>query len=108
MFEEKINGRCPVETTVKLLSGKYKSTILWYLRDGALRYGDLHSRIPQASQKMLSEQLGELVEDKLISKIVYLVVPPKTEYSLTRFGLALIPLIQEMTDFGREYLEENT
>ena len=107
MFEEQINGRCPVETTVKLLSGKYKSSILWFLRDGALRYGDLQSRLPQASPKMLAEQLGELVDDRLISKTTYPVVPPKTEYSLTRHGMAAIPLIQAMTDFGRDYLTEN-
>lgn len=105
MFEEKINGECPVETTIKLLGGKYKSTILWALRDGTLRYGELQECVSQASPKMLAEQLNEMIEDKLIRKTVYPVVPPKTEYSLTAFGKAAIPLLQMITDYGRRYLE---
>ena len=105
MFEEKINGECPVETTIKLLGGKYKSTILWALRDGTLRYGELQERVSQASPKMLAEQLNEMIEDKLIRKTVYPVVPPKTEYSLTAFGKVAIPLLQMITDYGRRYLE---
>ncbi len=107
MFEEQINGKCPFETTVKLLGGKYKSTILWALRDGALRYGELQKRISQASPKMLAEQLNEMIEDRLICKTIYPVVPPKTEYCLTSFGEAAIPLLQIMTDYGRSYLEAN-
>lgn len=108
MLEEQINGRCPVETTIKLLSGKYKSTILWALRDGALRYGELQKRISHASPKMLAEQLNELLENELISKTIYPVVPPKTEYCLTQIGRDALPLLQMMTDYGRAYLSKNT
>lgn len=59
----------------------------------------------QASPKMLAEQLNEMIEDKLIRKTIYPVVPPKTEYSLTSFGKAAIPLLQMITDYGRSYLE---
>ena len=107
MFEDMINGRCPVETTVKLLSGKYKSTILWALRNGTLRYRELQEYIPKASPKMLAEQLNELLRDKLVSKTVYPVVPPKTEYCLTEFGKAAIPLLEMMTDYGRAYLNDS-
>lgn len=105
MFEEQINGRCPIETTIKLLGGKYKSTILWALRDGALRYGELQERVSQSSPKMLAEQLNEMIKDKLICKTIYPVVPPKTEYCLTSFGETAIPLLQMMTDYGKRYLE---
>lgn len=107
MFEERINGCCPVETTIKLFSGKYKSSILWALRDGALRYGELQEYISQASPKMLAEQLNELSEDKLISKTIYPVVPPKTEYCLTQFGKEALPLLEKMTEYGRAYLSTN-
>lgn len=107
MFEEKINGKCPVETAIQILSGKYKSTILWVLRDGALRYGELQEYISQASPKMLAEQLKEMVDDNLISKTVYPVIPPKTEYQLTTLGKAAIPLVQMLSEFGRDYLREN-
>ena len=105
MLEEQINGRCPIETTIKLLGGKYKSTILWALRDGALRYGELQEHVSQSSPKMLAEQLNEMIKDKLICKTIYPVVPPKTEYCLTSFGETAIPLLQMMTDYGKRYLE---
>jgi len=60
-FEDKTNGQSPIETVFRLLSVRYKSTILWALRDGKLRYNELQERIPQASSKMLAEQLMEVV-----------------------------------------------
>ena len=91
MFEEQINGKYPVETRIKLLGGKYKSTILWALRSGALSYGELQKRVLLTSPKMLAEQLNEMIEDKLICKTIYPVVPPKTEYCLTSFSEFAIP-----------------
>ena len=105
-FGERIGGQCPVETAVRLLGGRYKSSILWALREGKLRYGELQRRVPQASAKMLSEQLREMCEDGLVSKTVYASVPPKTEYALTGQGEAAIPALMALTEFGRGYLED--
>ncbi|WP_346868860.1 winged helix-turn-helix transcriptional regulator, partial [Clostridium sp. UBA5119] len=66
-----------------LLSGKWKLLILWYLSYGTLRFSDIKKRLPKVTQKMLTSQLRSLEEDKLISRKVYPVVPPKVEYSLT-------------------------
>ena len=107
MFEEKINGCCPVETSLRILSGKYKSTIIWALRNGALRYGEIQELIPQASPKMLAEQLKELIDNDLISKVAYPVMPPKTEYSLTKYGEESLTVLQALTEFGRNYLSEH-
>ena len=104
LFEEKVCDKCPVETVFHMISGKYKSAILWYLRSGALRYNELQEKIPQASPKMLAEQLKELEKDLLITKNTYPVMPPKTEYRLTPFGEKAIPILQSITEFGREYL----
>lgn len=96
---------CPVEATVDLIGGKYKALILWHLIDTTLRFNELSKRMPQATAKMLTQQLRELEADKLIIRTVYPVVPPKVEYSLSEFGKSFIPVLHAMCDWGRNYLE---
>lgn len=104
MSEQCKGFRCPMEATVKLIGGKYKALILWNLIDVTLRYNELHKRIPDATDKMLTQQLRELEKDGLLNRRVYPVVPPKTEYSLTEFGKSLVPILDAMCDWGRVYL----
>lgn len=99
---------CPVEATIDLIGGKYKAVIMWHLMNGCLRYSELHRRVPKATDKMLAQQLRELEADGLISRKVYPVVPPKTEYSLTDFGKTLTPILDELCNWGRDYLEKHT
>ncbi len=89
-----------------LLSGKWKLLILWYLSYGTLRFSDIKKRLPKVTQKMLTSQLRSLEEDKLISRKVYPVVPPKVEYSLTEVGKEIIPILEMMHSFGSEYLDD--
>ncbi|MDR0853382.1 MAG: helix-turn-helix transcriptional regulator [Clostridiales Family XIII bacterium] len=96
---------CPVDATLRLIGGKYKSLILWQLIDTTLRYGELQRLIPQATPKMLTQQLRELEADDLISRTVYPVVPPKVEYSLTEFGKSLRPILYAMYDWGCGYMQ---
>lgn len=95
---------CPVEATIQLIGGKYKAVILWHLMNQTLRYNEIHKRIPNATDKMLAQQLRELEKDGLINRTVYPVVPPKTEYSLTYFGQTLAPILDAMCDWGTNYL----
>ena len=74
---------CPIEATLEFIGGKYKTIILWHLVDKVLRYSELRKLIPQATPKMLTQQLRELEENGLIKRVIYPVVPPKVEYSLT-------------------------
>ena len=97
---------CPIEATIDLIGGKYKSVILWHLMGKTLRYSELHKLIPKATDKMLAEQLRELEHSGLINRKVYAVVPPKTEYSLTDFGNTLAPNLDSMCDCGTVYLDE--
>lgn len=97
---------CPVEATVRLIGGKYKSVILWHLKDQTLRYSELHRLVPKATPKMLTQQLRELEEDGLIARTVYPVVPPKTEYSLTAFGRSVVPVLDAMCTWGSGYLAQ--
>lgn len=97
---------CPVEATVKLMGGKYKSVILWNLADGKLRYSEIHRLIPSATDKVLTQQLKEMEKDGLILREVYPQVPPKTEYSLTDFGRTLMPVLNAMCNWGKDYLDK--
>ncbi len=98
---------CPVESTLEIISGKYKPLILWHLADGTLRFNELQKLLPSATPKMLTRQLRELERDSLISRKVYPVVPPKVEYSLTDTGRSFIPILKDIRDWGDKYLRSN-
>ncbi len=98
---------CPVESTLKLIGGKYKALILWHLIDGALRHGEIQRLIPAATPKMLTQQLRELEADNLLNRTVYPVVPPKVEYSLTDLGISLKPILLAMYYWGEGYMKNN-
>lgn len=96
---------CPVEATLDLIGGKYKALILWHLIGKTLRFSEIRVLIPQATPKMLTQQLRLLEEDGLINRQVYPVVPPKVEYSLTEFGKSIIPILDVMCEWGSSYLK---
>ncbi|MCC0637628.1 MULTISPECIES: winged helix-turn-helix transcriptional regulator [unclassified Clostridioides] len=98
------NYSCPIEATLALIGGKYKTLILWHLKDTTLRFNELKKLIPKATAKMLTQQLRELETDGLIVRVVYPVVPPKVEYSLSDFGKSIIPILDVMCDWGSDYL----
>lgn len=93
---------CAFEYTLELISGKWKGLILWHLQDGTLRYGEIRKNLGNITQKMLTQTLRALEEDKLISRKVYPVVPPKVEYTITPRGLKLIPIFEQLIEWGSE------
>ena len=97
---------CPVEATLSVIGGKYKAIILWHLIDSTLRFSELRRFLPQATPKMLTQQLRELEADGIIHREVYPVVPPKTEYSLTEYGQTLNPIVQAICAWGREHMAD--
>lgn len=101
------NYSCPVEATLDLIGGKYKSLILWHLNEGILRFSQLQRLIPGATPKMLTQQLRELEARQILKRTVYPVVPPKVEYSLTDFGRTLMPIIKSMYQWGSDFMEDN-
>lgn len=101
------NTNCPVDATLSLIGGKYKSLILWQLSQNTLRYSELKKLIPNATPKMLTQQLRELEEDNLIIRTVYPVVPPKVEYHLSAFGKSIKPVLNAMYEWGESYLKKN-
>jgi len=95
---------CPMVLVQDLLSGKRKILILWYLSYQTLRFSEIKKKLPDVTQKMLTQQLRKLETDGLILRTVYPVVPPKVEYSLTDLGKRIIPILESMHEFGCEYL----
>jgi len=100
------NYACPVEATIHLIGGKYKAIILWHLRDSVLRFSELQRLVAVATSKMLTQQLRELERNGLIIRVIYPVIPPKVEYSLSDLGKSIIPILHVMCNWGRVYLEE--
>ncbi len=96
---------CPVELCLSTIGSKWAALILWHLRDSTLRYSELRRRLPGVSHKMLAQRLRELEADGLVSRTVYPVVPPKTEYTLTDEGQRLLPALRAMQQWGVQYKE---
>lgn len=105
MEKEKLNANCPVAATLQLIGGKYKALLLWHLSGKVLRFNELHRLVPEATPKMLTQQLRELESDALICRKVYPIVPPKVEYSLTERGQSLFPILQAMYVWGSKLME---
>jgi DNA-binding HxlR family transcriptional regulator len=90
-----------------MIGGKYKALILWHLTDKTLRFGELRKLIPQATPKMLTQQLRELEDNHLINRTVYPVVPPRVDYSLSELGISIRPILEAIYSWGTDYLHQN-
>jgi DNA-binding HxlR family transcriptional regulator len=99
--------RCPVEATLDVIGGKWKSVILFWLRDDVCRFGELRRKIPDVSERMLTQHLRELEEDGVVQRKVYAVVPPKVEYSLTPYGRTLRPITDLLCAWGKKHLRQH-
>ena len=102
------NGHnCPVVVTLNLIGGKYKALILWHLLNTTLRFGELRKLIPDATPKMLTQQLRELESDNLVVRTVYPVVPPKVEYTLSNLGKSIKPILAAIYHWGGTYMQQH-
>ena len=97
---EQKRAECPIEATVSLIGGKWKTVILWKLRDDKLRFNQLMAGIPEISPKMLTKQLRELEMGGLVTRKMYPEIPPRVEYSLTPKGISLVPILTDMARWG--------
>lgn len=95
---------CGIEYTLSVMSGKWKPHILWFLiREGTKRYGEIRRYLPNVTNKMLAQQLKELVDDQLILRKDYEENPPRVEYKITKRGKSLLPLLENMCSWGAEH-----
>ena len=95
--------KCPVETTLLLISDKWKVLIIRDLLPGKKRFGELKKSIGTISQKVLTSNLRAMEQSGLISRKVYPEVPPKVEYSLTELGYSLKPILDAMYSWGEDF-----
>jgi DNA-binding HxlR family transcriptional regulator len=102
---------CPVSAFQKIISGKYKLRIMWDLKDGARRYGELRSGLlagargtAEIAPRVLSRELKALTQSGLIERTDYHVVPPKVEYALTAKGASFLPVIAAIRTWGARHL----
>ena len=94
---------CPAERAIYFLGGKWKIRILFTLfNNKKIRFNELKKVLKTITQQMLSKQLRELETDGIVNRKVYQVVPPKVEYSLTEFGLSVIPILKSFSDWNRK------
>lgn len=100
---EKTLPACPVETTLMLISDRWKILIIRDLMDGTKRFGELKKSIGSISQKVLTSNLREMEADGLVNRKVYAEVPPRVEYTLTDTGYSLKPILDAMVEWGLEY-----
>ncbi len=105
--------QCPVASFQKLISGKYKLRIVWDLKDGPRRYGEIRTGLlrgmagsTEIAPRVLSRELKALTENGLIDRKDFGVVPPKVEYRLTRKGRTFVPVVATIKDWGARHLAE--
>ena len=98
---------CPVETTLTLISDKWKVLILRDLLSGTKRFGELKKSIGHVTQKVLTAQLRQMEESGLLTRTVYAEVPPRVEYTLTDTGYSLKPVLDSMVAWGTDYQRKN-
>jgi DNA-binding HxlR family transcriptional regulator len=94
---------CTLDETLNVIVGKWKLTILFHLFQGTQRFSELQRAIPDITKKMLTSQLRELEEHDIIQRVVYPVVPPKVEYSITEYGKTLGPILTLINEWGSKH-----
>jgi DNA-binding HxlR family transcriptional regulator len=96
---------CGVTAAIAVIDGKWKTALLWLLESGPHRPGELRRKLPGLTEKVLTQALREMVEDGLVHREVYDVLPPKTVYSLTGFGRELSEALAPVADWGYRRLD---
>ena len=99
--------KCGIDYAFQRIGGKYKGRILWRLRTGILRYGELRKTVTGVTPKMLTQALRELEDDGLLTRKVYVEVPPKVEYELTETGRELLPFLSLLRDWAKQQMQAN-
>ena len=101
-----VYDKCPYVTTQKVLQGKWAIVVLYHLSTGTKRFSELERLIPGVTRTVLTRQLRQLEQDKLIIRKVFPEVPPRVEYSLSSIGSKFQRILDEIEVFGLDYIAE--
>jgi len=94
---------CPAERAVYFLGGKWKIRILFsLLQSKKIRFGEFKKALKTITQQMLSKQLKELEADGIVNRKVIQIMPPNVEYSLTEFGLSVMPILKSFSEWNKK------
>jgi DNA-binding HxlR family transcriptional regulator len=96
-------SNCAVKLTASIIGGKWKPTLLFHLEGHTRRFCELQRLIPGLTKKMLTQHLRELERDGIVHRKVFAEVPPRVEYSLTRHGESLKPILKLMSAWGNRH-----
>ncbi len=99
--------KCPVTRTMSIIGGKWKPIVLNCIGDKTIRFGKLNQLIPAISNKVLSKELKDLEDLRLIDRIEFDEMPPRVEYRLTEAGLSLMPVLIEVAKWGNSHLAKD-
>jgi DNA-binding HxlR family transcriptional regulator len=94
---------CPVDLTLSVIGGRWKALVFWNLRNGTKRYGEIKKTLVGINDKMLAQVLRDLEKNGVVNRKVYEVIPPKVEYSLTKEGKKLLPVMDLMSKWGEKF-----
>ena len=98
----------PIDAALEIIGGKYKVAILYYIRESVLRFGELRRKMPLATKRMLTKQLRELERDGMIDRKVFRQVPPRVDYSLTKEGKSIVPILEDLCEWGKRRITKKT
>jgi DNA-binding HxlR family transcriptional regulator len=101
-----LDQSCLARMAVDLVADKWTVLVIFALEDGTLRYGQIHEHIACITHKMLAQTLRRLEVDGLLTRKVYPVVPPKTEYTLTPLGRSLLKALEPLFHWGETHMDE--
>lgn len=96
----------PAERALKVIGGRWKAVILYYLFEGPKRLSELKRLAPGVSAKVLVQQLRELEEHGIVHRKVFAQVPPRVDYTATKLGMSLQPIIASLCEWGRRHATE--
>ena len=98
----------PIEATLDVIGGKWKPLVMYQLKEGTLRFNQIAAKVtPRITQRMLTKELRELERDGLVTRKVYPQIPPKVEYSITERGQSLMPILDQLCDWGSVHMNDD-
>src|ERR1700733_6035062 len=98
---------CPIDAMLSVIDGRWKGTILWRLSEGPMRTSELRRSIPEMTERMLIRHLQELVHDGILLRRQKTTVPPCVYYSISKYGLTLVPVLEIICSWGRNHLKRS-
>jgi len=108
IYTNEIISQCPVNTALKIIGGKWRLLIIYQMKNEKKRFGELKRLIPSISEKMLIQELKKLTEAGIVYRKAYKEIPPKVEYSLTEEGRKVLPIIDQINEFGKSLINNES